>query len=89
MSKRPFQLYKGACHNDAVKRTLPTASARTRRDIANATARQEHGVTNTVHLLVTERLPLDKHGVERQWAFFDPVMLVQHFLDNCKEFANL
>lgn len=89
MSKRPFQLYKGACHNDAVKRALPTASARTRRDIANATARQEHGVTNTVHLLVTERLPLDKHGVERQWTFFDPVMLVQYFLDNCKEFANL
>ena len=90
MGKRVFQqLYGPACHKDAVKRALPSASAKTHRDLAKATGRHQQRVANTVHPLVTETLPLDKHGVERQWTFYDPVMLVQYCLDTCNEFRNL
>ena len=46
------------------------------------------GAKDTSHLLVSERLPLEKGGTFK-WEFYHPVLLVQHVVDNCETLSKI
>ena len=89
MPKPKWKRYKrgDADYSSELRRALPTASGRVRRDVVAAVGSDENlAVHDTSHLLVEDMIDTTD-GRQSRITYFHPVRLIQFVLNNCSSLA--